>query len=336
MLPFVGTLGIAVAALSRSVRVVGAFVCAVLLMLMPWIATSLIWHDSFFASDNSGVALAADPQAYVTDWYPPDAERPSLFTNPIGWLEKIKSNIASLSHAILTGLGRPSTYLLSSAVAAIALQPRGLWKVGLQLLADVKSRRTLLVLAWFAMAALSMLPAYVAVGYCDARYFSLLYWFIFLFTTSIATMAWRVSVGRANIECVFLILFSVMLAIWIAVVMPAKVVKDAKSFPRVPEFDAIASCVTSSADGSARRILLTDPTLAARLSAVHGMRTAFLPSNFARVRQRDEDLALFLRTWDIGYLGGDVALIERVFPPTMRQPNTGGCGIALYRVGLLP
>jgi hypothetical protein len=203
-------------------------------------------------------------------------------------------------------------------------------------LADVKSRRTLLVLAWFAMAALSMLPAYVAVGYYDERYFSLLYWLIFLFTTSIAAMAWSVRVGPAKTECVFLILLSVMLAVWVAVSMPAKAAKNAKGFPRVPEFDAIASCVMSSAGGSAPRILFTDPTLAARLSAVHGMRTAFLPSNFALERQRDEDLALFLRTWNIGYLGGDVALIERVFPPNMRQPNTGGCGIPLYRVGPLP
>jgi hypothetical protein len=144
-------------------------------------------------------------------------------------------------------------------------------------------------------------------------------------------MAWSLRFGSATVEYAILVLVGLMLVAWIAKVIPAGLSRDGQAFPRVPEAEMIKSCMAKST-GPSSRILITYATLAARLSAVHGMRTSFLPINFSRKPQVESDLTLFLHTFDVGYLGGDATLIEQIFPSALRQRVSGDCGVAVYRV----
>jgi len=334
MLPFAFGLGVGVAALSRSAAVVGSFVTAMLISLSPWIATSLVWHNSVFASDNSGIAFSADRMAFVTDWHSPGNERRHILNHPLEWLRKVSANTVNLLRALKDSPGPWGKYLLLAITAVAAMQPKAIWLASSRLMGSAEARQKLVALTCFAAAVLLMLPLYIVVGYFDDRYFSLSLWLAVLSFASVTAAGWKLKVGLATVERVILAFGGVTLAILVGTEVPSGLDRERAAFPLVSEHAAMVSCISRTTPGSSSRLLVTEATLAARLSAVHGMKTSFLPRNFTYGSPREADLRIFLSTYDIAYLGGDAIKIEKIFPLTLRERIAGDCGVALYRVSI--
>ena len=72
---------------------------------------------------------------------------------------------------------------------------------------------------------------------------------------------------------------------------------------------------------------------AARLSALHGIAGAMTPRNFVLNPPDAETASLFFRRFGIGFVAGDPAEVERVFPAALLAPLPDACGLPLYRVG---
>ena len=175
--------------------------------------------------------------------------------------------------------------------------------------------RAAIALSSLSCGALLMLPAFVLTGYLEPRYFTLCTWMATLWLAVIACMAWpaaadRVILGRASLG-----LSAILAALMVHNGFSAAWPKSSVPFPLVPEAAAVQRCVSFASDGHRRRrILCLDPTLAAKLSAVHGIATAFMPKNFGRQPLGPNDFRLFCEKYDIGFAYGDRALLSGLLP----------------------
>lgn len=328
MLAFAILLGLALALHTRSVRPIAAYAAALVLALSPWIAISLVHHGVVFASDNSGVAFSADRLAYVNDWRPPGAIAATISTDPAGWLGKVAANVWPMAKALLKSPGKRATIALLVVAAACGwwlFRTRGLVKL------HEPWKPAVVALALVFVAALGMVPLYVLVGYTDARYFSLLSWLAALGLFSLTGAAARQDIGASRQELLAVAFCGLLLAGALQARLWTPAGRSGTSgFPQMAAAQPIGACLAGGKVGPQARVLVTDSTLAARLSAMHGMRTALLPRNIERGGMAEADLALFLATFSIAALAGDAPTIERVFPSSMRWRVPGDCGLPLY------
>lgn len=329
MLPFALTFGFALTLRVRSARVVGCFIAALLVALSPWIVASFMWHGVPFASDNSGVALSADPSAFVTDWRAPGSERPVIFDHPGDWLVKVVTNAGSLVVALLQSPGPWAGSLLALIAFVTAARASALPAACAKLFVGATGEARLTAVICLSAAALSMLPLYVLVGYFDDRYFSLTIWLATLFGLGLAGAAIAGSHDRIMISFA-----TFLLALNFVVHIPAERGREANIFPELSVHEKLASCMARRAPNSNVRLLLTDDALAGRLSAVYGMKTALLPRNFTRKPQKGADVALFARTYCIGFIAGDSDMIEMIAPKSLREDAASDCGMPMYALNL--
>jgi hypothetical protein len=139
----------------RSPKETLRWVAGALIGASPWVIYSLLHFGRFWASDNSWVALAAEP-AFVTDF--PPAAVPTLFDAPADWVARVFGNLPALFSALFTAVKSFPTLpaLLVVAVIAVRQVPRGqLVGGGIAIL----------------LTGASLAP-FVLTGYFDQRYFS--------------------------------------------------------------------------------------------------------------------------------------------------------------------
>ena len=124
--------------------------------LTPWIAYSLIFFHTVWASDQSWLALSANP-AFVLDF--PAHASATLYSDPTAWTHRVLANVGRLSGAIVRSL--PAQPLLC----------------GLLVCAVFTHSRERFHAAWGQMlicaiaVAMSLIP-FVVTGNMDARYFT--------------------------------------------------------------------------------------------------------------------------------------------------------------------
>ena len=271
-------LGVVVAVLARSVASLLCYALAALAAASPWIYYSRLRFGRWFASDSSLPALATDRRAYVTDWWPSPPE--TLFDAPAAWLLKAAVNAARALFAFLTS---PGPLWVAWAVPVVAIV------VGFVVVATAPSTarttlRDLIVpkpVVGLAVALCALLPAYVATGYLDNRYFTPHWWLVLLtglgfLATQLATREQRDLFGLLSAVGALLLLAVVLFAAQGRMAAP----RD-PAFPRDAEDAAIGRCLAASARPP---ILLSLSDLdAARWSALYGWNTLLLPGNFQRL-----------------------------------------------------
>lgn len=337
MLPFAIVLGAGSLVLSRSWKVVAAFLAACLVVLAPWLIVSRYFHGVWFASDSLGVALSVDPARFVTDWYPPGQAPPTAFDQPAAFVEKVGVNTVRLFERMARSLGRYGSRIILAAagflVLAAALRPRPLLAALKAPFTDPRTGALLSVLAVFTAAALAMLPAYLLSGYFDGRYFSLLIWLGCLGLGWALASAWRVMLPERWLERAALAAGGMLVALVMVTRTPAWYGLDGSAFPAVPGADSLASCLrVAGFDARASRVLVAPVGLAARISAVHGIRTSLTPSNLRRNPPGPELAREFFRTHRITFVAGDSGEIAATFPAELLEPVRGSCGMPLYSV----
>lgn len=284
-------------------------------VLAPWMVISIHFHGTPFASDNTAVAWSADPAYFVTDWYPPGKNPPTVREQPMLWLQKVAVNAGKLIGIAVVGAGPLSLVVLSVVVIAVVWRllvhnDEMAHRLGL----FIRSRAAI-ALSSLTCGALLMLPAFVLTGYLEPRYFTLCTWIVTLWLAVITCMAWptaadHVILGRASLG-----LSAILAALMVHNGFSAAWPKSSVPFPLVPEAAAVQRCVLFASDGHRRRrILCLDATLAAKLSAVHGIATAFIPKNFGRQPLGPDDFRLFCEKYDIGFAYGDRTLLSGLLP----------------------
>jgi len=154
------------------VALVGAAVA-----VSPWIIYSLTTSGVLFASDNSGVAMALDSRAFVTDWWP--VAPYTLGVDPAVWFARVSKNAARFGFYLA----------LSLAVLAVAghFAPQGRGKKA----GERHTSGGVRIIALFAAIMLALLVPQILAGYFDARYFT-----AFLWAVSFATTGWLVLRGK--------------------------------------------------------------------------------------------------------------------------------------------
>ncbi len=300
MLPFALCLAawMAIAFFRGQRRVAVAFVFGLAAIWLPWLLASLNIHGRLLASDSSWVAMAADPDAFATDWFPQGSSPQSAAQDPQMFLHKVISHLLQLPGALILAPGSIGygLFLLLTALH-VAWRPR-LYPTGLSF--GFKGLMTAPVMAGlaFTIATLSMFPGYVLTGYLDDRYFSL-FWLILLGWLIVPLLR----LGRARPMIMAGLAFASLAGAWSGMVMGWDEIWS-KAEARMTEAPTaspqqIAACLRSQPPGQDRALVI-DATQAARLAAEYGLKTSLVPRNFLEGRLSEKDKEAFLETFHIG------------------------------------
>ncbi len=252
-------------------RLLGLAFLTWLAALSPWILYSMVQFGTVFATDNSWVATSAVAGTFVTD-YPPRAAQ-TLWTAPLQWASLKLSGLPALKDALWQSPGP-----MGRALIGIALL------VGLAALIR-RGNGPPLVARWpllgLGLAPVMSLPAYLATGYTDERYFAPL-------AASLVFGGLVVSVGRGRGNQLLSILATAATA-WALIVTVPQIGRPAPADPLDRDRAMVlAHCL--STEPQPVLVIMDDAIAAARFSALYGIRTGFLPANFAR-----EDVGATLR-----------------------------------------
>lgn len=330
MLPFAIVLGAGLVLHTRSLRPGTAYFATLLLTIAPWIIVSREYHGVWFASDNLSVALSADPERHAANWYLPGEEPPTAFERPGAFVAKVAGNVPQLLWRMPRSVGRYGAMMMLGVsvllILAAVARRRALLAAFRAQGVEPNARKQLSVLMLFVAAAVAMLPAYLFSGYFADRYFSLVTWLTCLGMGWALTIAARVVVPWVALERVSLAASGILLV----VIMLTKGVYGADvTFPDVRGGQRLAVCV--SAD-STSRVLALPSVLAARLSAVHGIRTSLTPANLRRHPPTAEMARAFFRTFGIAFVTGEPDSIAAIIPPAVLELAGTDCGLVLYGV----
>ena len=159
-------------------RVVAGY-AVLLLTLAPWIIYSLVRFNRVFASDNSIVALSAQP-IYVTDYLP--VTPASALDDPGAWLAKLADQAEGTAWTVISSLKEAAVVLIVVTLLSVLTLFRtrlrgwktklGYWWQSLRLAfrrAPWRARR--LALLGIVLIVQGLLPSLV-LGYTDTRYLS--------------------------------------------------------------------------------------------------------------------------------------------------------------------
>ncbi|MDB5691147.1 MAG: hypothetical protein JWO81_210 [Alphaproteobacteria bacterium] len=329
MLAFAIVFGLIVLFLSRSLGATSAFGLLFIAAVSPWVTLSWLWFGELFHSDSSFVASAIDPRTFVTDWYPPARHRATLGDDPVAWAYKVAGNVPPFLRSAMWSPGPLGQAELAAALAALLARGR---EVGHLIssfrTADASVRR----FAAAAPAIVAPLPLYVATGYFDARYFSLVFWYALMAVSTLAAVAWLPRAGRGGVESrTMLLALGMLLVAGCANVTRGLARPPQPGFPELQEFAPIGMCLDRLGAHPTDRILFQDDTLAARWAAVRRRPAAILPLNFTRPGISFAEKGQFLAEHDIRFLVGEPEVLEPIFKPFLQGPALS-CGAAVYRL----
>ncbi len=318
------TVAAAILVLTRSPARALAALGVSALTISPWIYYSLTTFGTVFATDNGGTAAALDPAAYVTDWWP--RPQPTIADDPLAWAERAAGNaliyVRTFASLVLSPLGLGAATLLAA--------PAGLvWLTA----ARPRPAAPLWLLTDFTVAIALMMAPQVLTGYLEYRYFSALFWALFL------TLAcWGVAQGVTRHQrAVFARLAAVSTGLLVAGFCALQVVQAGwpdldrwASFEAPADVRALEACV--QATPSARILVLGDDKFAARAGALAGLSTMMEPRNMAQGRLGPEGSRAFIAAWDVDYVLVRDPARARWASATFAGVKVTGCPHLLFRV----
>lgn len=332
LLPILAAIFVAV--LTRSPLRAVVVMASSLVALSPWIAYSLVTFGSVFATDNSGIALLLDRDAFVTDWWP--QPQPSMADDPGAWALKILGNAGALVYIGLTLLNSPLGFTFVLALAPVC---------ALQYLASKAPRsggatqpisRELWISTGFAALAAAMMLPQVLTGYLDYRYYSALFWVAYL-----TIAGWLIVPGSSESQRrSFALISSSVMAIAVAAFAVAQLTSADEAgrldtsrwsdFERAEDVQVLTRCLGDDRD--ARVLVIGDDTFAAKAGALGGIHTMMEPRNLQDGRMAPEAWQQFVEQWKVDYIliaqsgQGDVIAAQFVSASPVE------CPAALFRV----
>ncbi|MFM7350401.1 MAG: hypothetical protein ACKO01_13110, partial [Erythrobacter sp.] len=297
---------------------------AAALTASPWVAYSLATFGTLFATDNAGTAMATDAAAYFNDWWP--TAQPTLADHPMAWAARIAGNALSCLYVAASLLVSP----MGLACAAFLAPPAAVLYLREERL---RGSAGLWTLAGFAAAAALLLAPQVLTGYLDHRYFSLLWWSIFL-----AAACWGVAQGRSAHQRMLAAKAAFAIAALAAATLAAGQLAHSAgaqaarpaAFDAAADVRALQRCLAGDRD--ARILVLGDDRFAAKVGALAGLATMSAPRNMLDGRLGDAGSRAFLKAWQVDFVL--VADPARAAWATAAFPlvRDTACPLELYRV----
>lgn len=294
-----------------------AYLSAFAVGISPWVYYSITHFDVILASDNSWVAKSLNPNAFVTDY--PAAEGPTILDNLAVAIDIVIGRLPDLLYAIAIS---PSSFgvimILALAMILIISKP---WLNSSFLALCNKNFKY-----FFAMgvATVSAVPSNLLTGYYDSRYFAL-YFLLFVFIQLISI--WHNYPQGAKER----VLAFVSCVILVTLVLTTSSSRTSSTQLGLTGERELATCLQLGSDHGP--ILVSNSTQGARLSALYGIRTAFMPANFRRGQTSQETVQRFLKNYEIKYILGPLESAEQWFDGLVFRPFTD-CGFNIYRVNL--
>lgn len=283
----------------KPVNAVAALVAAVV-TVSPWIYYSLTTFGTHFATDNSGVVATLDPRAFVTDWWP--EPQPTWADDPAAWFSRVMGNVFAFGRSGAGLVFSPMGFAMVVSVGVLAalqwLIAKGPGAGGDAVRSDAKLR----VLAIFAAVTALMMGPQFLTGYVEYRYFTALFWTLFLLTG-----CWLIARGATlSQRRVFARMFLLTI---VAVSLPFHVLRtvsepgetaNRSDFANDPRIEQLQSCL--AADPDARILVLGDDAFAAKAGATTGIATMMEPRNIVDGRLDADGARAFLEVWEVDYL----------------------------------
>jgi hypothetical protein len=300
----------------------GALALAVSAAAMtPWVAYSLTYFGTIFATDNAGIAAALDPRAYVTDWWP--RPQPSLTDDSLAWAGKVAGNLVALGQ-VVAGL---MASRLGLAVAAFLVAP-----AALAFLCRAEPRRGgagFGVLAGFAVLMALLLAPQVLTGYLEHRYFSAAIWAALLAAACLG-IAQGGALHQRMIFAKCAGAASVLAVAVLAAGQASSLRREASAFDTPSDVAALQACL--AANPQARVLVIGDDTFAARAGAQGGLATMMAPRNMAEGRLDGAGSRAFAQVWAVDYiLAADPARAGWITATFPAKP-VAACPLPLYRL----
>ena len=316
---------------TRSWKRLAFHVAALLATLSPWIAYSWMRFGTLFSSDTGAAVWLTDPDAYVTDWYPPGLHMQTFHDAPLAWIAKVLRHLVEFPLAFLGSPDVLGIIGLLLLVAGLVLYRGPLRAV----LRDWRQYRNA-TWTWFALVYVCLLvtlPQYIILDIYDGRYFAGLFWL----TCLALVVALALAVERTEGEPMLARRVSAGLAVLFVIVMipraiAARVSPGEDVFPQVAQYPALRKCLDALQASPRGRILASSHMLAGRLAAVHGLWTTSFPRNLLQQRLDGRATAQFLRQYSLRFAAGDSVIIEAGIPAGLRTRYPHNCGLALYRL----
>jgi hypothetical protein len=313
--------------LTRSPRRALAALAAAAVAVSPWVTYSLITFGTAFATDNSGIATALDPAAYVTDWWP--APQPGLADDPAAWAARVAANVLGYAYTgatlLPTGMGLTAAAFLApfGALAALAgVRPRG--------------NNGLKALTCFAVITALLLAPQVLTGYLEHRYFAALIWAGLLTAgcwglAQARTLHQRMLTARLAFASVALALAAMTTTEVVQAVSAGRIdLSQWADFDAPDDLRALQACVKDTP--RARILVLGDNIFAARAGTLGGFATMMEPRNMAEGRLGPPGSRAFVAEWRVNYvLPRDPARAQwaKANLPVIKVPS---CPFTLYQV----
>lgn len=302
--------------------------------ISPWLIYSWTTFGVIFATDNSGIATALDPRAFVTDWWP--APQPALADDPAAWAAKVMGNAGTLVWNFFALLIGPMGAALALALAV----PAGLHWLAARRPHDPHGTtvqpRARMILAIFAAICALMMGPQVLTGYLEYRYYSALFWALFLLA-----LCWIVARGASGHQRAAFA--QIILAVALAATLPFSAYSFAKAaasgefdvagwstFDAPKDVAQLRACLADQPD--ARTLVIGDDTFAARAGAQGGLATMMEPRNMAQGRLDAAGTRAFVEQWQVSHvlmLDPDRAASQRLILPLSPVPS---CPLPLWRI----
>lgn len=280
-----------------------AILFGALVVVLPWIYYSLSTFGVVFVTDNSSVATSIDPRAFVTDWWP--EPQPSASDDIGAWLSKTLRNLYWLGDAAIFTLLRKELLLAAivymvPVVGLIALI--GIGRGRLPKMTPTANMHLASSAAFLVIMGAILLPQALS-GYYDIRYFSALYFAMFVFLFGTISHTARSRQQRYLISTAFFVLCAVLSAVYSAVALVRNAPGEGMtwaSFGNPPVLDQLSACMGE--DVSSRLLVIGNNNLAARLGAQGGFSTLMEPRNMESGRLGPIESQEFLSHWGLGFV----------------------------------
>ena len=295
----------------------------------PWIAYSLATFGVVFATDNSGVVTTLDPRAFVTDWWP--VAQPALADDPGAWLARVTGNVVGFVESgaalVLGPMGASMLAAVTIVFGAHALASRRPGR------ADQPASAALGVIGVFAAMTAVMMGPQVLTGYLEYRYFTALFWTVFLLIG-----CWTVTRGvTVPQRIVFARLFALVALI---IALPfygfhvarqgERAGDDWSQFEHPGDVATLKACVTSQP--GARILVLGDNNFAARAGALAGLATMMEPRNMVEGRLGPQGSRAFAVAWKVDFVLVRGAAQREFARSTFDLAEVPDCPLEFYRL----
>lgn len=313
--------------LTRSPKRALAAAAAAGVAVSPWVAYSFMTFGTAFATDNSGIATALDPAAYVTDWWP--APQPALTDDPAAWAMRLAANGFGLAYTggalLATGMGLAAAAFLAplAALAALATGRR-------------RGDDGLKVLTCFAVINAFLLVPQVVTGYLEYRYFAASIWAGLLAAgcwglAQVRTLHQRMLAARLAFASVALAMAALTTMHVVQAVSSGQLDRAQWARFNAPDdLRALKACVKDNP--RARILVLGDDTFAARAGALGGFATLMEPRNMADGRLSPHGSRAFLAAWQVDYVLSRHPVRTPWAKANLPVARASGCPLPLYRV----